>query len=94
LSDAIKAELGEIEPTTKQTYAAVIGAGIVRLVAAQVLTGTFSKEALMFLKEAGDRTEGKPAQRIHVEGVSDGNPVERTKELLAAALKRAAGESE
>jgi hypothetical protein len=94
LSDAIRAELGEIDPQTKMTYAAVIGSGLVKTVSKRVKEGLLTKEIMAFLKEAADRTEGRPAQRIELGGVIDANPVERTKELLARALERATGQSE
>lgn len=98
LSDAIRESLAEIDqtdPEYKSTCASAIADGLVRgaVKAAKKCAkyGRLSKELIQFVSEAGDRTEGRPAQKVEVIGTLDTNPAERVKELLARALERAAG---
>ena len=88
LSDAIRAELGEIDPETSMTYAAVIASGLVRIVAAQIKAGHITKEGLAFLREPCDRTEGRPPQKPEIKDIRPVNPAERVRELLGIALAR------
>jgi hypothetical protein len=93
LSDALKEELGSIDPESTGTYAALIARGMVRGAAKIARKDRLTKDLILFLDKAADRTEGKPNQKVEVGGNLTVEPAERLRELLARALERAAAAS-
>lgn len=93
LTDAIRDQLGEISEEEKMTYAAIIGSQLVKQAAKEVKDKGLTKQVLTFYRDVRDATEGKPVQKVILDGAGTTDPVERVKELLAGALGRAAGES-
>lgn len=93
LTDAIRDQLGEISPEDAKTYAAVFGSEIVKAAVKEVKEKGLTTQALIFYRDVRDGTEGKPIQKVILDGANATDPVQRVKELLSAALARAAGES-
>lgn len=89
LSDALREKLGSIAIEEHKTYASAIVDELVDNVLLQVKKRRSTKEVLMFLNIAADRTEGKPAQKVTIDEKRSADPVERVKELLAEAARRA-----
>jgi hypothetical protein len=92
LTDAIRDQLGEISPQDAKTYAAIIGGEMVKAAAKEVKEKGLTNQVLIFYRDVRDGTEGKPIQKVILNGTGSTDPVERVKELLATALGRAAGE--
>jgi ribosomal protein S7 len=89
LSDALREKLSSISIEDQKTYACAIVDELVDKVLAQVKKRGATKEVLMFVNTAADRTEGKPAQKVTIDDKRSANPVERVKELLTEAARRA-----
>ena len=94
LTGAMKSRLKDIHPDLHTTYAEIIGCGIVELAARMARGRKLTKELIAFIEKAGDRTEGKPVEKLVLNGNLTTDPSERVKELLARALERSTGESE
>lgn len=90
LSDAIRAQLGTISIEDQQTYASLIAQGMVEGAAKIAKKKRLTKELLIFFKEARDTTEGRPIQKVQVDGKLTTDPVERVKELLTRGAERSA----
>lgn len=93
LTEAIRDQLGEISPDEAKTYAAIIGGEMVKAAAKEIKEKGLTNQVLTFYRDVRDSTEGKPVQKVILDGANTTDPVQRVKELLAAALGRAAGES-
>jgi Family of unknown function (DUF5681) len=89
LSDALREKLASISIEDQKTYACALADESVDKALAQVKKRGLTKEVMMFLNIAADRTEGKPAQKVTIDDKRGANPVERIKELLAEAAGRA-----
>ena len=91
LSDAIRAELASIPEGALTTNASLIAAGMVKAAVKLASKGKLNNALLTFFKESRDSTEGKPAQKILIDGVTPTDPEQRidvVTELLARSAER------
>jgi len=89
ISDAIREQLGEIDPKTGMTYASVISGKMLEIIASQLEAGLLTREAIAFWKEAADRTEGRPSQKLEIDDQRGRTADETIDELLDRADARA-----
>jgi hypothetical protein len=91
ISEALLDQLAAIQPGSDETNASRMIRGMME---AAVILGDarqLSKELLLFMKEARDTTEGRPAQKLIVDGPTVTDPVGVLKELVADCAGRLPG---